>query len=280
MKQIWPYNRHSSNTDLTEKMKINTFFQSLCIRPKRTGLSLNPVFDMDWHLSIFPLAIYSLDQTTALVNNEDISQPPDTLNLSAFDLAHIPSHSCVSSRSVCPWTNCSFKFILEQVRHAAAPPPHLHLPSPVSAPQKSDAGTQQANRATSCIKPSSKFHLNQTGAFLSVPSLFENSIFHPCDHKSSPSSKLSNKSGRLCKRHHQRQVLVCLPALKTRYTFHVSCDSHLSPSPWSCSDLDERIEKKRTKPKEFTLMVLCGKNKSIGFIVFISVHSPPTSARH
>lgn len=63
----------------------------LCIKLKRTEESVHTVFEMDWHLIIFSLATYPLDQTTALLKNEDISQPPDTLNLSHFDLASQPS---------------------------------------------------------------------------------------------------------------------------------------------------------------------------------------------
>lgn len=66
---------------------INYHFQSLLYsKLKRTGRSIHTVSDTVWHLSIFSLATYLLDQTTADREDEDILQSPDTPNLSSFDL--------------------------------------------------------------------------------------------------------------------------------------------------------------------------------------------------
>lgn len=47
------------------------------------------VFDMDWHLSIFSLATYPLDQTTALLKNEDIHRKLLTLLISLTLISHL-----------------------------------------------------------------------------------------------------------------------------------------------------------------------------------------------
>lgn len=70
----------TSDPDLKNKHLNVVSRPLLYMQLKRTGRGVHRVFDIDWHLSIFSPPSYPLDQTTAHVENEDVSQSPDTLN--------------------------------------------------------------------------------------------------------------------------------------------------------------------------------------------------------
>lgn len=64
--------------------------------------------DMDWHLSIFPLATHPLDQTTALLKNEYIHRNLPTLSISPTLISHL---SCLHHNHLLPSRPLSFPLL-------------------------------------------------------------------------------------------------------------------------------------------------------------------------